>query len=286
MLLDWFHRARNGFAKREVFPTLFGEAVVYVMPAEDGSLVRMLNVGGVLQSATYLDERWATCPFAYLRSFDRLFEAALPEAPDPLDVRRVLMLGGAGFAYPKQLLLEHPGVALDVVEIDPAMVQIARERFFLDRLEAQLAAEGRADDLRIFVEDGEAFLRRRACDAALADFGNGATGAVPTARDSYDVIINDVFVGREAVPFFVSDEGIDCARTCLTPGGLLMANCVVEYTGDAMYRLFSQVERLRGHFANVYVIDASDEEFGGADNYLLIATDASYPFTGVIPYGD
>lgn len=117
---------------------------MYAMPAEDGSLVRMLNVGGVLQSATYLDERWATCPFAYLRSFDHLFEAALPEAPDPLVVNRVLMLGGAGFAYPKQLLLEHPGVALDVVEIDPAMVQIARERFFLDRLEMQLAAEGRA----------------------------------------------------------------------------------------------------------------------------------------------
>lgn len=118
----------------------------------------------------------ATCPFAYLRSFDHLFEAALSEAPDPLVVNRVLMLGGAGFAYPKQLLLEHPGVALDVVEIDPAMVQIARERFFLDRLEMQLAAEGRAGDLRIFVEDGEAFLRR----------SDGAP---------YDAIINDVFVG-------------------------------------------------------------------------------------------
>lgn len=110
----------------------------------------------------------------------------------------------------------------------------------------QLAAEGRADDLRIFVEDGEAFLRR----------SDGAP---------YDAIINDVFVGREAVPFFASDEGIACARAHLTPGGLLMANCVVEYTGDAMYRLFSQVERLRGHFANVYVTDASDDEFGGAD---------------------
>lgn len=174
-----------------------------------GRLCAMLNVGGVLQSATYLDERWATCPFAYLRSFDHLFEAALPEALDPLVVNRVLMLGGAGFAYPKQLLLEHPGVALDVVEIDPAMVQIARERFFLDRLEMQLAAEGRADDLRIFVEDGEAFLRR----------SDGAP---------YDAIINDVFVGREAVPFFVSDEGIACARARLSAGGLLMANCVVN----------------------------------------------------------
>lgn len=154
VLADWWDRVAGRAGKREVFPSRFGEAAVYAMPAEDGSLVRMLNVGGVLQSATYLDERWATCPFAYLRSFDHLFEAALSEAPDPLVVNRVLMLGGAGFAYPKQLLLEHPGVALDVVEIDPAMVQIARERFFLDRLEMQLAAEGRADDLRIFVEDG------------------------------------------------------------------------------------------------------------------------------------
>ena len=222
VLADWWDRVAGRAGKREVFPSRFGEAAVYAMPAEDGSLVRMLNVGGVLQSATYLDERWATCPFAYLRSFDHLFEAALSEVPDPLVVNRVLMLGGAGLAYPKQLLLEHPGVALDVVEIDPAMVQIARERFFLDRLEMQLAAEGRAGDLRIFVEDGEAFLRR----------SDGAP---------YDAIINDVFVGREAVPFFASDEGIACARAHLTPGGLLMANCVVEYTGDAMYRLFTGV---------------------------------------------
>ncbi|WP_304426402.1 spermidine synthase [uncultured Adlercreutzia sp.] len=250
-------RGRGG---REVFPTMFGEAAVYAMAAADGSLVRMLNVGGVLQSATYLDERWAVCPFAYLRSFNHMFEAA------ELAVRRVLMIGGAGFAYPKQLLTEHPGVKLDVVEIDPAMVAIARSHFFLDRLEAQLAAEGRADDLCIFTEDGAAFLMR--------------------SREAYDVIIIDAFVGRDAVPFFVSDEGIAAAKARLTPGGLLMANCVAEFTGDAMYRLFSQVERLRDHFAEVYVIDASDEEFGGADNYLLIATDTPYPFTGVIPYGD
>lgn len=248
---------------RQTFPTMFGEATVYAMPAEDGSLVRMLNVGGVLQSATYLDERWAQCPFAYLRSFDHMFEAQ-----PTLTVRRVLMIGGAGFAYPKQLLVEHPGVQLDVVEIDPAMVDLARQEFFLDRLEAQLAEEGRAGDLRIFTEDGEAFLRRGAKDAP------------------YDAIIIDAFVGRDAVPFFVSDEGITAAKACLAADGLLMANCVAEYTGDAMYRLFSQVERLRGHFANVYVIDASDEEFGGADNYLLIATDGIYPFTGAIPYGD
>lgn len=291
---NWLDKLRGRESDRLAIPTLFGEASVYAMPAADGSLVRMLNVGGVLQSATYADERWARCPFAYLRAFDHLFEAALPAAVRPLAVRRVLMIGGAGFAYPKQLLIDHPGVKLDVVEIDPAMVQIAREHFFLDRLESQLAAEGRADDLRIFVEDGEAFLRRAAAlagSAALAEGEWEAGKRAPLEAEAdaparYDVIINDAFAGRDAAPFFTSDEGIAMARACLAPGGLLMANCVVEFTGDAMYQLFSQVERLRDHFANVYVIDASDEEFGGADNYLVIATDGTYPFTNVIPYGE
>ena len=219
------------------------------------------------------------------------------------------MIGGAGFAYPKSLLVNHPGVRLDVVEIDPAMVALAREHFCLDRLEALLAVEGRADDLRIFVEDGAAFLRGEGGAAegrsgapgaggvatrpdALGTAGAGSRSGVCEATETapaagpYDVIINDAFVGREPVAFFASDEGIAAAKARLTPGGLLMANCVAEFTGNAMYQLFSQVERLREHFANVYVIDAADEQFGGADNYLVIATDGTYPFTNVIPYGD
>lgn len=302
MLAEWWGRVTGKVPRRRVVPTRFGEATVYPMTDGDGSTVLMLGMGGVLQSATYLDERWNQCPFAYLRAFDHLFEAtapaaspaaastAAPAAYHPLSVRRVLMIGGAGFAYPKQLLCEHPGVQLDVVEIDPAMVEVAREHFFLDRLEERLAAEGRSDDLRIFVEDGEAFLRDGEGGVG-GETGVPAAGASGAARPQrgfvrYDVIINDAFVGRDPVAFFASDEGIEAARTRLTPGGLLMANCVVEFTGDAMYRLFDQVERLRDHFAQVYVIDASDEQFGGADNYLVIATDNEYPFTNVIPYGD
>lgn len=306
MLAEWWGRVTGKVPRRRTMPTRFGEATVYPMTAEDGSLVLMLGVGGVLQSATYLDERWNQCPFAYLRAFDHLFEAAAPvvapaaaataaptaastapAAAHLLSVRRVLMIGGAGFAYPKQLLCEHPGVQLDVVEIDPAMVELAREHFFLDRLEERLAVEGRSDDLRIFVEDGEAFLRDGEGSAVVAPGAEPGRGGCAQHRFArYDVIINDAFVGRDPAAFFASDEGIAAARKRLTPGGLLMANCVVEFTGDAMYRLFAQVERLRDHFAQVYVIDASDEQFGGADNYLVIATDNEYPFTNVIPYGD
>lgn len=241
------------------FPTLFGEASVYSIPDEEDRSVRVLAVDGVLQSATYLDERWALCPFEYLRGFDHIFEAAKTHP-----IERVLLIGGAGFAYPKQLLTQHPGVKLDVVEIDETMVNIAREFFFLDRLEALLAEQGRTDDLRIFIEDGEEFLQE--------------------CTNSYDAIIIDAFAGREDVSYFRTDDGIAATKGLLMSGGLLVFNCVIEYAGNDMYRLYHFVENLRSCFARVSVIDASDEQFGGAENYLVVATDGTYPFTNVIPY--
>ena len=184
------------------FPTLFGEASVYSIPDEEDRSVRVLAVDGVLQSATYLDERWALCPFEYLRGFDHL--------------------------------------------------------------EALLAEQGRTDDLRIFIEDGEEFLQE--------------------CTNSYDAIIIDAFAGREDVSYFRTDDGIAATKGLLMSGGLLVFNCVIEYAGNDMYRLYRFVEGLRLQFANVTVIDASDEQFGGADNYLVVASDGIYPFTNVIPY--
>ena len=259
MLSTLLKKLQGHFVGQHDLPTMFGEASIYSIPDENDRDVRVLAVDGVLQSATYLDERWVLCPFEYLRAFDHIFEAT-----ESHPIERVLMIGGAGFAYPKQLLTQHPGVKLDVVEIDEAMVNIAREFFFLDRLESQLAEQDRAHDLRIFIEDGEAFLKR--------------------CSDRYDAIIIDAFAGREDASYFRNDEGIASAKDKLTPGGLLMFNCVIEYTGDDMYRLYHFVERLRERFAQVSVIDASDEQFGGAENYLVVASDATYLFTNTIPY--
>ena len=45
MLSEWWGKVRRREGRLTI-PTRFGEATVYTMPDEDGSLVRMLNVGG------------------------------------------------------------------------------------------------------------------------------------------------------------------------------------------------------------------------------------------------
>lgn len=48
------------------------------------------------------------------------------------DFQKTLIIGGAGYSFPKSYLQKYPGKQMDVVEIDPQMTQIARDHFYLD----------------------------------------------------------------------------------------------------------------------------------------------------------
>ena len=258
-----------------VFPrTMFGRALVYTVRDAAGDPVRVLNVGGGYQSATYLGDRWAEPALAYYRAFDRMFEAEGSGSGGADDaattggfrIRRVLMLGGGGCSYPRHLLAARGGVSIDVVERDPAIAAIARRLFFVDRLERLLAERGEQDRFRLIIDDALAYLR--AC-----------------AR-SYDAIINDVYVGTAAVPGLNGAEAARLAKSRLVPGGIYLSNAVAEPSEEGYAALLGYTRELGAVFARVHVIAANDSDFGGEDNYLVIATDGDYAFSDVIPFAE
>lgn len=258
-----------------VFPrTMFGRALVYTVRDAAGDPVRVLNVGGGYQSATYLGDRWAEPALAYYRAFDRMFEAEDGDSESAdgdaaiggFRIRRVLMLGGGGCSYPKHLLTARGGVGIDVVERDPAIAAIARRLFFVDRLERLLAERGEQDRFRLIIDDALAYLR--ACTR------------------SYDAIINDVYVGTAAVPGLNGAEAARLAQSRLVPGGLYLSNAVAEPSEEGYAALLGYTRELGAVFARVRVIAANDSDFGGEDNYLVIATDGDYAFSDVIPFAE
>ena len=238
-----------------VIRTMSGLALVYTVRDEKGARVRVLRTGGVYQTATYLDDRRMEPVFEYYRSFGRLFEM-LPAA------RRVLAVGGGGFAFPKLVASEHPGAHVDVVEIDPAVIRAARRWFFLD--EAVSLARASGGDLRVFCEDGRAFLER---------------GAGP-----YDAIVLDAFVGAEPVYSLATLEALRATRSSLAPGGILLANVVSRDGGADVSFLRSFVATANVAFSNVKVALATDDEHAAEDNYLVVASDASIDLPDAIPY--
>lgn len=245
------YRERKNYAEY-TYPSMFGTAEVFTLTTESNQPVRVLNVGGGFQSATYLGSKRFEPVFEYYRAFDHMFDSGNK-------VSRVLMLGGGGFSYPKHLLTTTKSVSIDVVEMDPAIVEIARKHFFVNELE-QRYCHGKNARLGIYISDGLSFLAN-ADDCA------------------YDAVINDAFDGANPVVGLLTSSALLEAKRLLKKDGLYMLNAVIAEEDREM--LHTYMEILLEGFSNVYAIRCFDEEFTGEDNWLLIASDGTHHFTGV-----
>lgn len=143
------------------------------------------------QSAIYLDSDELLS--GYLRFFELARHTGRP-------MRRILMIGAAGWVYPMHLVRELPEASIDVVEIDPAMAGIA-ERYFGLKTSSRL---------RRFDEDGRTFVNR----AALRMPGR------------YDVIFIDAFQTRVPPFQLLTVEFAHGLERLLTPQGVVVLNFI------------------------------------------------------------
>ena len=139
---------------------------------------------------------------------------------------RVLFIGGGGFSGPKYFMQHYPNISVDVVEIDPQVVEVAKKYFFLDELNPQL---------RIYIQDARKFL----------DDNQG----------KYDMIVLDAF-SKTYVPFhLMTVEFYNLLFDKLVKGGVVISNHIgspndKESTSD-LYR--ANLKTFLEVFPKVYV---------------------------------
>ncbi|QWT17242.1 fused MFS/spermidine synthase [Collinsella sp. zg1085] len=281
----------------------FGFMKVYLTRDPTGERVRVLNQGGVYQSASYLKDRCFEPVFAYYRGFDALFHDVLHSDWYP---HHILLLGGGGFSYPKHLLTTQSHIHLDVVEIDAAIIREARRWFFLDKLEARLedSSTAQGNSLRIIEAEGREFLERGVGQVVSrtpqtvetlgsvntrfsADMVGGQLRVLSEdeiACPHYDVIIQDVFVGRNPALQLASVEAARAVRARLASDGLYLVNVVSSQKGANMQFLQQETASLLEVFQHVHIIETSDELWGGERNFLLLATDRDAQFVDEIAF--
>ena len=185
--------AQQGFVDRD---TPYNRVLVYT-GKEDGSdrLTREMVTGPQgRQSAMYLDDT-TELVLPYTR-FYRLVEYYRPGA------RRMLVLGGGGYSFPKYALAQYPELQIDVVELDPGITDLARSHF------------GLTDHPRLTIieEDARTYLKKVA--------------------NRYDVILCDVFNSHYSIPFhLVTVEAIQLMRAALNPDGVVLVNLLASPEG-------------------------------------------------------
>lgn len=247
----------GGRMRTQRFRTMSGTMRVYEIEYDDGKPARVMNVRGTYQSATYLDDECYELVFGYHRAYNELFAAR----DFGLACNSVLMLGGGGFSYPKYLISHHPDIAVDVVEIDPAVVAVAHNWFYLDRLIAEFDLE-ETERLAVYEEDARAYLER--------------------PGRNYDVIVNDCFDGRIPVMSLATREAAKLIHERLNPKGLYVSNVISALRGSHAKLLHGVMNTLQQEFAHVHVLPGSESLPRLVDNWVVIATDGDYSFAHAV----
>ena len=246
--MGFLAEVRDAFARTfaQRYQTMFGTALVYTTTWGDAR-IRVLDVDDTYQSATYLDERWCEVPFPYLGLYECVFWTGLP-------VRNVCMLGGGGYAFPKLVIATHPEARIDVVEIDPAITEIARKHFFLDRLMQEYDTQ----------RDGRLGL---VCDDALEYLRKCQHGEV-----RYDAIVNDCFAAGAAEESLMTAEALRVVRGCLTSTGVYLTNVITALEGEYSGPLVETVGVLSREFDHLYALTCDRREDDELDNVVVVAS--------------
>lgn len=224
---------------------------IRVVGRDDG--VKILALDHLIHSyvkpedPTYLD-------YAYLKMFAEIvtFETGDNKTPSTLH------LGGGGYSFPRYMDAVYPGSINHVIEIDPAVTEVAHQEL------------GLANDtpIRTFNEDARLFLQQ------------GGAGI------KYDFVIGDVF-NDKSTPYQLTTLEFDrMVKNTMNEGGVYLINIIDRYkNGKYMPAFINALQHVFGHVylfspgvpmtstdICTFVIAASDKPMDLSDFQDFLAT--------------
>ena len=234
--------------------TRFGLALIFDTEDEDGTPVRMLNVNGAFQSACYAtDELCSELACEYQRE-EALVVSELPR------LRTAAIIGGGGFTFPKWLATNLAPVRVTAVEIDPKIIELARERFYLGLVEERLAGTGR---LLVACADGWEWLRAQ--------------------EAPFDLIMNEAFTGSRPLGPLGTAEGAKLVHEHLSADGSYMANVRCSLAGRDSHVLEETLTVFASEFAHVWLMPEFGDEPRRKGNNTFVASDCDLVAAGCTP---
>jgi len=165
----------------------------------------------------------------------------LAQLSDDLKIRSALFIGAGAFGMPEQVARLGADVSVDVVEIDPAVIEVGRRFFKLDEF----------PNVRAHADDARRFLQR--------------------SDRKYDLIFGDAYNGVRHIPaHLVTREFFDRVKSRLSPDGVFLMNIISAVEGDRAALLGHILPTLRSVFPNVEVFAEGARR--DSQNVILLAS--------------
>ena len=214
--------------------------------------IRILNIDSGYESATFTDDNKVNeLVFDYTKYYDLMFNANI-------EINNTLLIGGAGYSYPKYYISHFENKNMDVVEIDGGITEIAKKYFYLDKLLVDYDIQNNKR-LNLITEDGRTYLNKN--------------------TKKYDAILNDAFSGNSPAKTLTTIENIKNVKKSLNKNGVYLTNIISSLDGEKSKFLKAEVNTLQHVFKNVYVIPCHDNnDVYSSQNNMVIATDDNLSF--------
>jgi spermidine synthase len=158
----------------------------------------------------------------------------------------MLVLGLGGGAVTKRMWRDYPELEIDSVEIDPVVVEVARDYFGLPEDERS----------RVFIEDARRHIQQ--------------------TDETYDIIIIDAYYSDALPSHLTTQEFLAEVKSRLAPDGVVAYNVIsaVDGEGSELFRSMYRTADTVWDTLRVFPIGiAEDDDLEERRNIIVLATD-------------
>lgn len=178
------------------------------------------------------------------------------------DVNSVLVLGGGGFSYPKYYISHYSNKTMDVIEINPKLIDISFEYLYLDKLYA--LHDPYHKRLNIYCTDAYEFI-------------------IKTSK-KYDGIFIDLYLDNEPLDIIFEERFIFNIKRILNKDKFISINYILHENGlDKLYKL---KELLSKYFTNIRIITTDYNVNLSDKNIYIICSNSKISILDVYEYVD
>ena len=188
-------------------------------------------------------------PYRGLSPYTHHFHLAFLANPE---IARTLFIGAGGAIGPRAFAMHDPQMTIDIVDIDPKVLEIARKHFFLEE----------TPKIQTIAEDRRMFVR--------------------TAEEKYDCVILDAFTIGGRIPFhLVTKEFFELCRDQTTERGVFVMNINSAIEGPASRIFQSMFRTIQSVFPQTYAFAINHKQRGytASANIILLATQEDKPLS-------
>jgi spermidine synthase len=188
----------------------------------------------IYQSSMYLDDGTSGA------NYTKYYHLASHFRPK---IEKSLIIGGAGYQFPREYLARYQKSKIDVVEIDPGMTDLARKYFMLKN----------DDRMGVHHFDGRVFLNR-------------------SPSRVYDAAFVDAFNSLFSVPFQLTTiEAATQIERTLKIDGVVLVNMGTALEGEGSLFLDAMTRTYRKVFRNVLLFRVDPEKKPGVIQNVVLA---------------